>query len=88
MRAISLLKHEHGKWFARQLAGVVKGEGQRVATDVIVPVPLPAQRARKRGFHPVDVFGTPLIKMLGLPYIDRSFWCDPALALKRIYFAT
>lgn len=72
VRAILLLKHEQieplGKWFAQQLATVTHREGDAMAADVVVPVPLHAQRARERGFNQVDLFGRPLARLLSLPY--------------------
>ena len=60
-RAILLLKHEQiaplGNWFADRLADVVRKEAERLAADVIVPVPLHRQRSRERGFNQVDLFG-------------------------------
>jgi ComF family protein len=71
-RAILLLKHEQieplGTWFAGRLAQVVKSNEQRMAADVIVPVPLHRQRAQERGYNQVDLFGKPLAKRLRLPY--------------------
>lgn len=71
-RAILLLKHEQieplGKWFADRLAAVVQGNRERMAADMIVPVPLHRQRARERGYNQVDLFGKPLAKRLRLPY--------------------
>jgi ComF family protein len=71
-RAILLLKHEQieplGKWFAARLGELVNREGERMAADVIVPVPLHRQRARERGFNQVDLIGRPLAKSLDLPY--------------------
>jgi len=72
VRAILLLKYERieplGAWFAARLAEVARSEGERMAADVIVPVPLHRQRARERGFNQVDVFGHPLARLLHLPY--------------------
>jgi len=72
VRAIILLKREEieplGRWFARQLAAIVRREGERLAADLIVPVPLHRQRARERGFNQVDAFGRPLSRLLHLPY--------------------
>jgi ComF family protein len=72
VRAILLLKHEGieplGAWFADRLAEVVRQQGERMAADVVVPVPLHHQRARERGFNQVDVFGRPLARRLALPY--------------------
>ncbi|MGB7434916.1 MAG: ComF family protein, partial [Candidatus Acidiferrum sp.] len=71
-RAIVLLKHEQieplGNWFAKRLAELVKTEGERMAADTIVPVPLHRQRRRERGFNQVDLIGRPLAKQLCVPY--------------------
>jgi ComF family protein len=71
-RAVLLLKHERieplGAWFAAGLAEVVQTNAERLAADVIVPVPLHRQRARERGFNQVELFGRPLAKLLRLPY--------------------
>jgi ComF family protein len=71
-RAVLLLKHEQieplGKWFAVRLAELVRKEGQRMAADVIVPVPLHRQRTKERGFNQVDLVGRPLARILRLRY--------------------
>jgi ComF family protein len=71
-RAVLLLKHEQieplGRWFAAELAEVVRSQGERMAADMIVPVPLHRQRRRERGFNQVDLVGGPLAKRLRLPY--------------------
>ena len=50
------LKYERveplGRWFAKRVAQVVRKEQDRLAADLVVPVPLHYQRARKRGFNP------------------------------------
>jgi competence protein ComFC len=72
VRAILLLKHERmeppGAWFAEQLAEVVASQSDRLAADLIVPVPLHRRRACERGFNPVDLFGRPLARRLRLPH--------------------
>jgi ComF family protein len=72
VRAILLLKYERieplGAWFAERLSAIVAREPQRMAADLIVPVPLHRQRRRERGFNQVDVFGRPLARQLRLPY--------------------
>ena len=72
-RAIVLLKHEEmeslGNWFAERLSEVVQKEGQRMAADAIVPVPLHRVRRRERGFNQVDLIGRPLSKRLRLSYL-------------------
>ena len=40
----------------------------RLVADVIVPVTLSRQRARKRGFNRVELVGRPLARCLHLPY--------------------
>jgi predicted amidophosphoribosyltransferase len=71
-RAIVLLKHEQieplGAWFAGRLAELVQKEAERLAADIIVPVPLHRQRSRERGYNQVDIFGRPLARRLRLPY--------------------
>jgi ComF family protein len=72
VRAILLLKHERieplGAWFAERLAEVVRRQDERMAADLVVPVPLHRQRARERGFNQVDLFGRGLGRRLRLPY--------------------
>jgi competence protein ComFC len=72
VRAILLLKYERieplGTWFAERLTELVAKEQERMAADVVVPVPLHRQRSRERGFNQVDVFGRPLARRLRLPY--------------------
>ena len=71
-KAILLLKHERieplGTWFAHRLAELVQKETERLAADVIVPVPLHRQRTRERGYNQVDLFARPLAKRLKLSY--------------------
>jgi len=72
VRAVLLLKYERieplGDWFADRLAEVIQKEQDRMSADVVVPVPLHRQRARKRGFNQVDIFGRPRSRLLHLPY--------------------
>ena len=71
-RAVVLLKHEEieplGQWFANRLAELMQAQGERMAADVIVPVPLHRQRSRERGYNQVDLVGRPLAKRWRLPY--------------------
>jgi len=46
----------------------VQWEAERMAADVVVPVPLHRQRALERGFNQVDLFGRALARRLRLPY--------------------
>jgi competence protein ComFC len=70
--AILLLKFEQiaplGAWFAERLAEVVSGEGNVMAADVVVPVPLHRQRERERGYNQAALLSRPLAKRLHLPH--------------------
>lgn len=72
VRAILLLKFEQieplGVWFAERLAEVMESERDRLAADVIVPVPLHRQRQRERGYNQATLISKPLAKRLGLPH--------------------
>jgi predicted amidophosphoribosyltransferase len=69
VRAILLLKFEQieplGAWFAERLAEVVSGGGERLAADVVVPVPLHRQRERERGYNQAALVSKPLAKDCG-----------------------
>ena len=71
VRAILLLKFEEmtplGRWFAERLAEVVCREGETLAADVVVPVPLHRDRLRERGYNQADLIARPLARRLGLP---------------------
>jgi predicted amidophosphoribosyltransferase len=66
---------------------VVKQEGERMAADVIVPVPLRKQRAPERGFNQDAVFGRPLARRLGLPYKPVLLVRSRPPARRSIYLA-
>jgi competence protein ComFC len=74
--AIMLLKYEEvtrlGDYFAARLAAVYTRLLLRSAADwqvdVIVPVPLHADRRRERGYNQVDMIARPLAKRLRLPF--------------------
>ena len=74
--AIMLLKYEEvtrlGDYFAARLAGLYARLQQQSAldwrADVIVPVPLHADRRRERGYNQVDMIARPLAKRLRLPF--------------------
>ena len=72
VRAILLLKFEQieplGAWFAERLAELVSGEGDRLAADVVVPVPLHRERERERGYNQAALLSKPLAKRLRLPH--------------------
>jgi predicted amidophosphoribosyltransferase len=60
VRAILLLKFKQiaplGVWFAERLAEAAKAEGDRLAADVVVPVPLHRERERERGYNQARSF--------------------------------
>jgi ComF family protein len=72
VRAILLLKFERmeplGAWFADRLAEVVAKEKERLAADVVVPVPLHRDRERERGYNQAEMLSKPLAKRLRLPH--------------------
>jgi len=72
VRAILLLKFEQieplGAWFADQLAEVLRVEGERLAGDVVVPVPLHRERERERGYNQAALLSKPLARRLRLPH--------------------
>jgi ComF family protein len=72
VEAILLLKFEQiaplGTWFAERLAEVVRGEGDAMAADVVVPVPLHRERERERGYNQAALLSRPLAKRLRLPH--------------------
>jgi ComF family protein len=72
VEAILLLKFEQiaplGAWFAERLAEVVRGEGDVLAADVVVPVPLHREREKERGYNQAALLSRPLAKRLRLPH--------------------
>jgi len=70
--AILLLKFEQiaplGAWFAEHLAELVQREGDVLAADVVVPVPLHRQRERERGYNQAALLSRPLAKRLRLQH--------------------
>jgi len=72
VRAILLLKFEQieplGIWFAERLVEVVHSEAEKLAADVVVPVPLHRQRERERGYNQAALISKPLAKRLRLPH--------------------
>ena len=51
-----------GVWFAERLAKVVNDEGETLAADVVVPVPLHRDRERERGYNQAVLLSRPLAK--------------------------
>ncbi|MGC1482441.1 MAG: ComF family protein [Candidatus Acidiferrum sp.] len=72
VRAILLLKWERieplGRWFAERLAEIAKREGETLAADIVVPVPLHRDRERERGYNQAGLISKPLALRLGLPH--------------------
>ena len=72
VKAILLLKFEQmeplGAWFAERLAELVQAEPDRLAADVVVPVPLHRDREKERGYNQAALVSKPLAKHLGLPH--------------------
>ena len=72
VRAILLLKFEQieplGAWFAERLAELVNTEGDALAADVVVPVPLHRERQREHGYNQAALLSKPLAKKLRLPH--------------------
>jgi ComF family protein len=72
VRAILLLKFEQmeplGAWFAQRLAELANIEGEKLAADVVVPVPLHRDRERERGYNQAALISKPLAKRLRLPH--------------------
>ncbi len=72
VQAILLLKFEQieplGNWFADRLAELTLSEGDALAADVVVPVPLHRDRERERGYNQAALISKPLAKRLRLPH--------------------
>jgi competence protein ComFC len=72
VRAILLLKWERmdplGAWFADRLAEMIRSEGERMAGDIVVPVPLHRDRERERGYNQAGLISKPLARRLNLPH--------------------
>ena len=68
VRAILLLKFEQidplGDCFAERLAEVVRVEGDRLAADVVVSVPLHRERERERGYNQTSLLSKSLARRL------------------------
>jgi ComF family protein len=71
VRAIVLLKYHAvkplGEWLAERLAETVAAAPEKLAADVVVPVPLHPLRQRERGYNQAELIARPLARRLGLP---------------------
>ena len=89
--AILLLKYEEvtrlGNWFAERLAEVAATELAEWRPDVVVPVPLHADRQRERGYNQAELIARPLAKRLKLKFgaylLMRTKPRPPQLVLSR-----
>ncbi len=89
--AILLLKYEEvtrlGNWFAERLAEVVARESAEWRADVVVPVPLHADRQRERGYNQAELIARPLAKRLRIKFgaylLMRTKPRPPQLVLSR-----
>ena len=90
-KAVVLLKYEGvkplGEWFAAQLAETLLREGTEWKPDLVIPVPLHADRLRERGYNQADLIAKPLAKSLGVPFgsylLVRTRPRPPQLVLSR-----
>jgi ComF family protein len=57
-----------GEWFAGKLVELVRREGEAMAADVVVPVPLHRDREKERGYNQAAMISKPLARCLGLPH--------------------
>ena len=70
--AVVLLKYEGvrrlGDWFAARLAELARQHAEDWRVDLVVPVPLHADRLRERGYNQAELIAKPLAKKLGLRF--------------------
>src|SRR5216684_2061477 len=59
---------DRARRFAERLAEVVNAEGDTLAADVVVPVPLHRERERERGYNQAALLSKPLARKLRLPH--------------------
>ena len=53
---------------SRQIGRIVRREGDAMAADIVVPVPLHRDREKERGYNQAAVISKALAKNLGLPH--------------------
>ena len=70
--AVLLLKYQEltrlGNWFAERLFEVVSRVPAEWRADLVVPVPLHADRRRERGYNQAELIARPLAERLGIPF--------------------
>lgn len=89
--AVILLKYEGvkrlGDWFAARLAEMVQRKAEDWRADLVVPVPLHADRLRERGYNQAELIARPLAKRLGIKFgaylLVRTKPRPPRLVLSR-----
>ena len=89
--AVVLLKYEGvkrlGDWFAGRLAEMVQRDIEAYRADLVVPVPLHADRLRDRGYNQAELIARPLAKRLSLKFgaylLVRTKPRPPRLVLSR-----
>jgi ComF family protein len=89
--AVVLLKYEGvkplGEWFAARLAEAFLREGAEWKPDLVIPVPLHADRLRERGYNQAELIAKPLAKRLGVRFgsylLVRTKPRPPRLVLSR-----
>jgi ComF family protein len=68
--AVLMLKYDEvtqlGDWFAGRLAEIVSSAAGEWRADIVVPVPLHAERRRERGYNQAELIARPLAKRLRL----------------------
>ena len=71
VQAILLLKFEQieplGVWFGNCLAELVRNEADKLAADLVVPVPLHRERERERGYNQAALISKPPCKAVASP---------------------
>lgn len=89
--AVLLLKYQEltrlGDWFAERLAEMVMRAPGDWSADVVVPVPLHADRRRERGYNQAELIARPLAERLGVRLNSRILFRTkprpPQLVLSR-----
>jgi ComF family protein len=73
--AVLLLKYQEvtrlGDWFAERLAEVISRAAGDWRADIVVPVPLHADRRRERGYNQAELIARPLAERLHIRFNSR-----------------